>query len=106
MRFRRMLRATSLEDGPPAVNTCPEGRACTSAKFVRQDWYTATRMPKLMALAARRKLASVAPEETIIDLSAFVPLELKDSGDAQAMIPRLAKDEHAVRMIEQSVQTI
>ena len=59
-----------------------------------------------MALATKRKLASVAPEETIIDLSAFVPRELKDSGDAQAMIPRLAKDEQAVRMIEQSVQTI
>lgn len=98
--------STRLKDGPRVVHTCPEGRACTPAKFVPQDWYTATRMQKRMALATKRKLASVAPEETIIDLSAFVPRELKDSGDAQAMIPRLAKDEQAVRMIEQSVQTI
>jgi hypothetical protein len=59
-----------------------------------------------MALAAKRKLANVEPEKTIVDLSAFVPLELKDAGDAQTMIPRLAKDERAVRIIEQSVQTI
>src|SRR5712692_10611466 len=59
-----------------------------------------------MALAAKRKLTNVVPEKTIVDLSAFVPRELKDSGDAQAMIPRLAKDEHAVRIIEHSVQTI
>jgi len=59
-----------------------------------------------MALAAKRKLASAAPAKAIVDLSAFVPRELKGVGDAQTMIPRLAKDEQAVRIIEQSVQTI
>jgi DNA modification methylase len=63
-------------------------------------------MSNPMALATKRKLASVAPEKTIVDLSAFVPRELRGSGDAQTMIPRLAKDEHAVRIIERSVQTI
>src|ERR1700692_4225718 len=63
-------------------------------------------MPKPMTLAAKRKLANPEPENTIVDLSAFVPWELKDSGAAQTMIPRLAKDEQAVRIIEQSVQTI
>ena len=42
----------------------------------------------------------------ILDLSAFVPRELRDSGDTQTLIPRLAKDEEAVRSIERSVQTI
>jgi modification methylase len=59
-----------------------------------------------MSLAAKRKLSNVAPEKTIIDLSAFVPRDLKRMGDAQTMIPRLAKDEQAVRIIEQSIQTI
>jgi len=59
-----------------------------------------------MTLAAKRKLANLAPKGATVDLSAFVPRELKDAGAAQTMIPRLAKDEKAVRIIEQSVQTI
>jgi DNA modification methylase len=59
-----------------------------------------------MALAAKRKLADVSLEGTTSDLSVFVPSELRDSGEAQTMIPRLAKDEQAVRNIERSVQTI
>ena len=59
-----------------------------------------------MTSAAKRKLTNLAPEKSTVDLSAFVPRELKDSGTAQSMIPRLAKDEQAVRIIEQSVQTI
>jgi modification methylase len=58
------------------------------------------------ALAAKRKLASVVPQKASVDLSSFVPLELRAVGDAQSMIPRLAKDEYAVRIIEHSVQTI
>jgi modification methylase len=63
-------------------------------------------MSKTMALATKRKLVSGVTEKTTVDLSAFVPPELRDSGDAQTMIPRLAKDELAVRLIEQSIQTI
>jgi DNA modification methylase len=59
-----------------------------------------------MALAAKRKLADVSLEGATSDLSAFVPSELRGSGEAQSMIPRLAKDEQAVRSIERSVQTI
>jgi len=59
-----------------------------------------------MALAAKRKLADVSLEGTVSDLSAFVPSELRDSDESQSMIPRLAKDEQAVRSIERSVQTI
>lgn len=59
-----------------------------------------------MALAAKRKLVNVSLERTTSDLSAFVPSELRDSDESQSMIPRLAKDEQAVRSIERSVQTI
>jgi DNA modification methylase len=59
-----------------------------------------------MALAAKRKLVDVSLESTTLDLSAFVPSELRDSDESQSMIPRLAKDEQAVRSIERSVQTI
>lgn len=60
-----------------------------------------------MPVAAKRTLASISPEKKAgINLSEFVPLELRGSGDLQTMIPRLAKDEEAVRTIEQSVQKI
>jgi DNA modification methylase len=59
-----------------------------------------------MALAAKRKPTDLTPEETFSGLSAFVPQALRNSGDAQTLIPRLAKDEQAVRSIEHSVQTI
>ena len=35
-----------------------------------------------------------------------MPRELRDSGDAQTLIPKLAKDEEAVRSIERAVQTV
>ena len=63
-------------------------------------------MPKSAALAAKRTPAKPAPEKALTDLSAFVPRELRDSGDAQTLIPKLAKDEEAVRSIEGAVQTI
>src|SRR6267154_3114642 len=59
-----------------------------------------------MALAAKRKLVDNVAEKTTVDLSNFVPRGLSNSGDTQTMIPRLAKDGQAVRIIEQSVQTI
>jgi modification methylase len=74
--------------------------------FPHLSWYTGAQVSKTMALATKRKLVGGVTEKTTIDLSGFVPLELRDSGDAQTMIPRLAKDEQAVRVIEQSVQTI
>jgi len=57
-------------------------------------------------LATKRKLANDSPAKTAADLSAFVPPELKHLGDPQMAIPRLAKDEHSVRIIEQAVQGI
>lgn len=53
-----------------------------------------------MSLAAKRKPADLTPEETFSGLCAFVPPALRNSGDAQTLIPRLAKDEHAVRNIK------
>lgn len=58
-----------------------------------------------MPVAAKRKPTITATEKTA-DLSAFVPLDLPVSDDAQTLIPSLAKDERSVRLIEQSVQTI
>lgn len=58
-----------------------------------------------MPVAAKRKLAAT-PSGNNTDLSAFVPRELIRSEDPQTLIPRLAKDEDAVRAIEQSVRTI
>jgi DNA modification methylase len=63
-------------------------------------------MSKSVALAAKHTRAKPAPEKVGLNLSAFVPRELRDSGDAQTLIPKLAKDEEAVRSIERSVQTI
>src|SRR5258708_756801 len=59
-----------------------------------------------MALAAKRNLKHSETEKTCVDLSEFVPQELRGSGNGQSMIPRIAKDEQAVRIIEQSVQTV
>ena len=59
-----------------------------------------------MHVATKRKPANDSPEKTVVDLSAFVPGELRSLGDPQTAIPRLAKDEHSVRIIEQAVQTI
>jgi len=59
-----------------------------------------------MPVAAQRKQATASSEHATADLSAFVPKELRASGDPQTMIPRLAKDEHSARIIENSVRTI
>jgi DNA modification methylase len=59
-----------------------------------------------MNVATKRKPAIDAPENTTTDLSAFVPAEMRNVGDPQTAIPRLARDEHSVRIIEHSVQTI
>jgi len=60
-----------------------------------------------MPVAAKRKLADMPPERnTSIDLSEFVPRELRGPDDPQTMIPRLAKNEEAVRTIERSVQRV
>jgi DNA modification methylase len=58
-----------------------------------------------MPVAAKRKPANASPEETA-NLSAFVPERLREASDPQTLIPRLAKDENAVRIIEDSVRTI
>jgi DNA modification methylase len=59
-----------------------------------------------MNLATNRQQSAGQPEATIVDLSAFVPRELRDLVNPQTAIPRLAKDTHSVRIIEQAVQTI
>ena len=59
-----------------------------------------------MHSATRRKQAKDPPESVAVDLSAFVPTELRHLGDPQTAIPRLAKDEQSVRAIEQAVRTI
>jgi DNA modification methylase len=40
------------------------------------------------------------------DLTAYVPAEIGDLGNSQTAIPRIAKDEHLVRLIEAAVQRI
>lgn len=59
-----------------------------------------------MDVAAKRKLADVEVEITTPDLSTFVPQELRDLGDPQTAIPRLARDERSVRLIEEAVQKV
>ena len=59
-----------------------------------------------MHVAAKRKPIDDSPETAIADLSSFVPTELRELGDAQADIPRLAKEEQSVRLIERAVQSI
>jgi DNA modification methylase len=59
-----------------------------------------------MHVATKRKLVPLAAEAKTADLSSFVPRELTDLGDPQTAIPRLAKDEHAVRTIEDAVRTV
>jgi modification methylase len=59
-----------------------------------------------MPAAAKPKLTGASLEKNVVDLSEFVPQELRVWDDPQAMIPRLAKDEESVRAIEQSIRTI
>jgi modification methylase len=66
--------------------------------------YTGVAIP--MSVAAKRKPANVSTGKTTVDLSSFVPGGLNHADDPQTLIPRLAKDDGAVRMIEHSVQTI
>ncbi len=82
-----------------------ESHAVESA-FSHASWYTSPQMPKAAAFALKRKSVKIPPETAIADLSSFVPLDLRDSGDGQTMIPRLAKDDQAVQLIEQAVQTV
>jgi modification methylase len=66
--------------------------------------YTGRRQP--MPVAAKRKPTVVSTGKMTVDLSSFVPGGLSRTDDLQTLIPRLAKDAGAVRMIEHSVQTI
>lgn len=59
-----------------------------------------------MNVATKRKPINVWPEKTTADLSAFVPQELRDLGDLQTAIPRLARNAQSVRTIERAVQTV
>jgi DNA modification methylase len=59
-----------------------------------------------MHVAMKRKPTGSASEKDALDNSEFVPQELRDLGDLQKAIPRLAKDKHAVQAIERAVQTI
>jgi DNA modification methylase len=59
-----------------------------------------------MHVAAKRKAIDASPGTAGADLFSFVPVELRELGDAQADIPRLAKDEQSVRLIERAVQSI
>lgn len=59
-----------------------------------------------MNLAAKQKLIENGAETKALDLSTFVPPELRALGDAQTAIPRLAKDEHCVRLIEDAVRNV
>src|SRR6185437_9121183 len=49
-----------------------------------------------MPVAAKRKPAIASPDNGIINLSEFVPRQLRDVDDPQTLIPRLAKDEESV----------
>lgn len=59
-----------------------------------------------MKAATKLKLDDVSSRDATGNLFAFVPKELRNVGDPQTAIPRLAKDEQSVRIIEQAVQTI
>ena len=59
-----------------------------------------------MPVAAKQKPVSVPGEKKSVDLSPFVPPGLDRADDPQTLIPRLAKNDGAVQMIEHSVRTI
>lgn len=59
-----------------------------------------------MQSALKRKLTPKESEKKLADLSSFVPAGLREMGDSQTAIPRLAKDENSVRLIERAVQSI
>ncbi|MFZ0634405.1 MAG: site-specific DNA-methyltransferase [Candidatus Acidiferrales bacterium] len=59
-----------------------------------------------MHQATKRKLTPDATGSSTAGLFSFIPEELRNVGDPQTAIPRLAKDEQSVRIIERAVQTI
>ena len=59
-----------------------------------------------MPVAARRKQLKGPAGNALLDLSPFVPRELKHLANPQTAIPRLAKDQQSVHTIEQAVQSI
>jgi hypothetical protein len=59
-----------------------------------------------MHVAAKQKLARSATEPASSDLSTFVPEEFSKLDDPQTAIPRLARDERAVGIIEDVVRRI
>lgn len=59
-----------------------------------------------MHVATKRKLSSYPQESVSAVLTAFVPEEFRNLGDPQTAIPRLARDEGAVQLIERAVQAI
>ena len=59
-----------------------------------------------MNVATKRKLVSDPLEAVVARLAEFVPVELRNVGDPQTAIPRLARDEHSVRLIEDAIRTI
>jgi modification methylase len=59
-----------------------------------------------MNVATKRKTAIDSPEKATADLSAFIPPELRNLGDIQTAIPRLARDQASVSLIEHAIQTI
>jgi len=63
-------------------------------------------IPIPMSVATSRKQASAPEEIAAVDLSGFIPNELRGLGSSQTVIPRLAKDELSVQKIEQAVKTI
>jgi modification methylase len=59
---------------------------------------------ELMGIAAVQIQADDQPQAK--SLAEFVPVGLRDLGDPQKEIPRLAKDEESVRLIEDAVQKV
>lgn len=59
-----------------------------------------------MHLAVKRRPTDQKSIGTPIDLTAFVPATLRELADLQTAIPRLAKDDESVHLIEQAVQTV
>jgi DNA modification methylase len=59
-----------------------------------------------MSVATSRKHSNSQVEIDAADLSEFIPKELRNLGISQTVIPRLAKDERSVQLIEQAIKTI
>jgi len=59
-----------------------------------------------MHLAIKRKASEKQLETKRVELSSFVPPELKDLGEPQTAIPRLARDPYSVRLIEHAIQRV